>query len=360
MKSAHAILVVGAGLAGARCAETLRAEGYDGRLVLVGEEPIAPYARPALSKEFLAGAHRADELLLRPRRFWSERAIDLVLGHRVVSVDTRARTALAAAGRTFEWDALVLATGARARQLHVPAPRGVHVLRTLADATALRADLDRARSVVVVGGGFLGAEVASTSRTLGLDVALLEAGEAPLSRLLGTELGNALAARYRAHDVDLRTGASAAGFDTDARGALRAVVLSDGAVLPCEVAVVAIGVEPARELIPPMSTSLIQVCGDAAGGGHWTDAAASGTNAARTLLGLAPIMPPPPFFWSDQFGLRIQLVGDPTLAVGVKLEGWDDAFVARYCDGSGRIVAALAANRPEVIGAFRRELALAA
>ena len=133
------ILIVGAGLAGARCAETLRAEGFEGQLVLVGEEPVAPYERPALSKEFLLGERSANDLLFRPASFWVERRIELAVGERIVSLDPRAGTATSHRGTVFRWNALVLATGARPRRLPFPAPPGVCVLRTLADAAALLA-----------------------------------------------------------------------------------------------------------------------------------------------------------------------------------------------------------------------------
>ena len=183
------ILIVGAGLAGARCAETLRAEGFEGELVLVGEEPFPPYERPALSKEFLAGERSLEDLLLRPESFWLDRRIDLALGERVVSIDSRAGTATTHRRTVIRWNALVLATGARPRRLPFPAPPGVHVLRTVAEASALRDELVPDRRLVVVGGGFVGAEVASTARALGLEVTMLEQGPAPFARLLGEELG---------------------------------------------------------------------------------------------------------------------------------------------------------------------------
>ena len=170
------ILIVGAGLAGARCAETLRAEGFEGELVLVGEEPLPPYERPALSKEFLAGERSVEDLLLRPDSFWLDRRIELALGERVVSIDSRAGTATTHRRTVFRWNALVLATGARPRRLPFPAPPGVHVLRTVAEASALRDELVSDRRLVVVGGGFVGAEVASTARALGLEVTMLEQG----------------------------------------------------------------------------------------------------------------------------------------------------------------------------------------
>ena len=322
MKRPASILIAGAGLAGARCAETLRAEGYDGRIRLVGEEPFPPYERPALSKEFLAGERTADDLLLRPPGFWAEQEIELVLGRRVEPSD----------------ELLVVATGSRARRLAVP---GAHVLRTLADAIALRAELRPGRHLVVVGGGFVGAEVASTARRLGLRVTVLEAGPTPFARVLGTEVGDVLARRYRAHGVDLRTETTATALPG----------------IRCDLVLVAVGVEAARELV----RDGVHVCGDAAGGpGHWTSAAADGVAAARRILGLDPPPAQPPFFWSDQFGLRLQLVGDPSGARTVDLGGSENSFTARYLDADGRLVAALAANRAADVAAFRRELAFAA
>jgi 3-phenylpropionate/trans-cinnamate dioxygenase ferredoxin reductase component len=322
MKRPASVLIAGGGLAGARCAETLRAEGYDGRIRLVGEEPFPPYERPALSKEFLAGERSAEDLLLRPPGFWAEQEIELVLGRRVEP----------------SGEFLVVATGARARRLAVP---GAHVLRTLADAIALRAELRPGRHLVVVGGGFVGAEVASTARRLGLRVTVLEAGPTPFARVLGTEVGDVLARRYRAHGVDLRTETTAAALPG----------------IRCDLVLVAVGVEAARELV----RDGVHVCGDAAGGpGHWTSAAADGVAAARRILGLDPLPAQPPFFWSDQFGLRLQLVGDPSGARTVDLGGSENSFTARYLDADGRLVAALAANRAADVAAFRRELAFAA
>jgi 3-phenylpropionate/trans-cinnamate dioxygenase ferredoxin reductase component len=353
------VLIVGAGLAGARCAETLRAEGYAGSVVLVGDEPVPPYERPALSKELLAGTRSTGSLQLRPPDFWRKRGIELVLGHRVTRLDRVRRVGVTDVGRALQWDRLVLATGAKPRTLPFAAPSGVHFLRTLADAIALRADLVAARRLVVVGGGFVGAEVASTARELGVDVAMLEAGQTPFANVLQPKLGSVLARRYRAHGVELRTGVLAAGFRVDGSGRVRAVDLADGTLVRCDVALVAIGVAPERELV--RLAPGVEVAGDAAGGpGHWTTAAADGVAAARRLLGLEPLPAPAPFFWSDQFGLRIQLVGDPRAAEAVEIEGDDSNFVARYHASDGRLVAGLAANRPAAVRALRHELALAA
>lgn len=333
------ILIVGAGLAATRCAETLRAEGYEGRIRAVGEEPFAPYERPALSKEFLAGDRSIQQLFLRKPGFWAEREIELVLGRRIDFVERRAR------------EAVVVATGARARRPALPGANRAHVLRTLTDAIALKAELRPGRRLAVVGGGFVGAEVASTASILGVGVTVIESGSTPFATTLGVEVGDVLARRYRTHGVDLRTNATAASLET------RRVVLGDGTDVRCDVVLVAVGAEAARELV----SEGVEVCGDAAGGpGHWTSAATDGAAAARRILGLEPQPRQPPFFWSDQFGLRLQLVGDPTSAATVDLNGSEDSFTARYLAEDGRLVAALAANRSAAIAMLRRELAYAA
>lgn len=200
MSSPGTVVIVGAGLA--RCADTLRAQGYDGEVVLVGEEPHAPYERPALSKGFLTGKRDLAEMALHPPTFWADKGIDLRLGTRVTAVDREARTATTDDGVELHWDTLVLATGARVRRLHFPFPEGVHVLRTATDALALRDELVPGTHLVVVGGGFVGAEVASTARELGVGVTMLTTGLAPFARALGPEIGRLLAHRYRRRGVD--------------------------------------------------------------------------------------------------------------------------------------------------------------
>jgi 3-phenylpropionate/trans-cinnamate dioxygenase ferredoxin reductase component len=356
------VLIVGAGLAGARCAETLRAEGYDGKLVLVGDELLPPYERPALSKEFLAGTKPEHELLLRAPSFWAEREIELRLGQRVVRVDSRLRIALTAAGEELGWDVLVLATGARPRLLPFAVPEGVRTLRTVVDAGILREALVPGAHLVIVGGGFVGAEVASTAVDLGVRVTMLEALPTPFERTLGPALGRLLADRYRAHGVDLRVRTGAVGFGSGRDGAVRSVRLTDGSELRCDVALVGIGVEPAADLLSPaVPGAPVFACGDVSGGpGHWTSAAAEATAVARQIVGLPPQPVQPAYFWSDQFGLRLQLVGHPTKTAVVEFEGGEEGFLARYQNGEGRLVAALGANRPTEVASLRRELAFAA
>jgi NADPH-dependent 2,4-dienoyl-CoA reductase/sulfur reductase-like enzyme len=372
--SARSVVIVGAGLAGSRCAETLRAKGFDGRVVLVGEEPTAPYERPTLSKEFLAGER--DKVELREAEFWAERDIELVLGRRIESVDLLHRSA----GEGLDWDALVIATGARARRLPFDVPAGVHTLRTVADAEALRGELSPGSRLVIVGAGFVGAEVASTARKLGAEVTVLDIARVPLERVLGPEVGGLLADRYRARGVDLRPGTGLARFVEDARGRVSAVALSDGSSVPCSSALVAVGAEPAVELVEADRGGIptdacgrtalpgVYACGDVASAWrpsvsrrvrveHWTSAAGQAASVARAIMGEERPYDDLPYFWSDQFGLRLQHVGHAEEWAAVDIEGDPDSFTARYLDGEGRPRAALLANRPREVGALRRELA---
>jgi len=351
------VVIVGAGLAGARAAETLRAEGFDGRVVLVGDEPVAPYERPALSKEFLAGTRDEESLLLRKPGFWDGRGIELRLGQRVVSVDPTARRAYTSRGEALDFDHVVVATGVRPRRLPLERPEGVHELRTLADSRSLREELVPGARLVVVGGGFVGAEVASTARTLGLAVTVVEAAPAPVARVLGNAVGRLLADRWRAHGVDVRLHTGVVSFRADASGRIASVLLTDGADLRTDVVLVGVGVEAALELLPDRPAAHVHPAGDVVGPGHWTAAALDGAAAARRILGLAPAPPAPHYVWSDQFGLRLQVVGSPEPDDPFVLEGDADSFSVRYLDAKGATRAALLANRPAEAAGLRRRLA---
>ncbi len=331
------VLIVGAGLAGVRCAETLREESFGGRILLVGDEPVAPYERPALSKQLLAGTR--DDIALRPAPHWDELGIELRVGTRVRSFDPTRRTALVGDDE-IAWTHLVLATGARLRR-----PGG---LRTLEDALALRERLGPGVRLAVMGGGFVGTEVASTAVSLGAEVTLVEAASIPFERLLGHDVGELLAGRYRSYDVDVRLGSTE--------------------VPPHDVLLWAVGVEPVRDLLPELRSDAcgrtqlpgVYACGDVTGTGHWTAASGQAAAAAYTILGEERPYLDQSYVWSDQFGLRLQLVGDPVGAARVELNGGGDSFAARYLDREGRLQAALLANRTSEIAAVRRELALAA
>jgi 3-phenylpropionate/trans-cinnamate dioxygenase ferredoxin reductase subunit len=375
--SARSVVIVGAGLAGSRCAETLRAEGYDGRIVVAGDEPSPPYERPALSKAFLAGERQA--IGLRPPEFWAEREIELELGRRVERLDLARRTY--AGGPAA--DALVLATGARARALPGPAPAGVLTLRTAADAERLRGELGERRRLAIVGAGFVGAEVASTARSLNTSVTLIDVAPLPLAHVLGEEAGRVLADRYRAYGVDLRLGVGLSGFATSAAGRLTGLELADGSTVPCDAALIAIGAEPAAELLGGDRAGVetdacgrtaydgVYACGDVARSWrpslgahvrveHWTSAAGQAAAVARSIAGRPDPYDELPYFWSDQFGLRLQHVGHPQGWETTELDGDESSFCVRFRDRASRLVGALVANRPGAIGELRRELAGAA
>ena len=200
------ILIVGAGLAGARCAEALRAGGYDGRILVVGDEPHPPYERPALSKELLAGSRATAELALREPGFWTANRIELRLGTRIDTIDLRARRALIGPA-SIRWKQLVLATGVRARRIPgLDGMTGIHHLRTLDDAETLRDALAPGARLAIVGAGFVGLEVASSARALGLEVTVIEPAPVPFERTLGPAVGSLLAERARSAGVDLRLG----------------------------------------------------------------------------------------------------------------------------------------------------------
>jgi NADPH-dependent 2,4-dienoyl-CoA reductase/sulfur reductase-like enzyme len=363
------VVVVGAGLAGTRCAEALRAGGYEHPVTVIGGEPVGPYERPALSKEFLAGQRGGRDLLLRAAGSWAERSIDLRLGEPVERIDLQRRVVLVR-GREIPWSHLVLATGARARRLPAVELPGLHVLRTLGDALALRSALHPGRRLVVVGAGFVGAEVASTAVRLGVEVTMLEAETTPLARVAGTEVGLALAECWRSFGVTLHLGARIA------RVVAGRVELAEGAIVPYDVLLVAIGAQPASELLGgegALATDScgrtrhpgVFACGDVAAFDgrrteHWTSAAGQATAVASAIMGSPTPYVDTPYFWSDQFGLRLQMVGVPDGWRRVELDGDPLSFRARYLDEEGTALAVLLANRPADVAEARRELARAA
>lgn len=379
------IVIVGASLAGLRTGEALRAEGFAGELVIVGDESRAPYDRPPLSKEVLAGTWEPERIALRQSEGLDA---DWRLGQPAVALDPKARRVGLADGTEVGFDGLVVATGTRPRRLAAvdPSRPGVHELRTLDDAVALRRDLVAGARVVVVGAGFIGVEVASTARALGLEVAMVSP-EPPLAA------AGALAVAHATHllteaDVALHLGrvvASVAGT-----GRPVAVVLDDGTRLPADVVVSAVGVTPATGWLEgsglPLDNGLVceatlavvaaervVAAGDVArwpnsrcGGAsmrieHWTNATEHARAAARTLLrgdGAEPHRSLP-LFWSDHFGGRLQSVGLPGLAdrfedVEGTVEG-NGRFAARAYRGD-RLIGGLTWGRPRTLIALRAEL----
>ncbi len=283
-------------------------------------------------------------------------------GQRVERVDVCSRTAVVG-GELLHWDALVLATGARARTLP-----GAVSLRTLHDARRIAHLARPSARVVIVGAGFVGAEVASTLAPRVAATTIVEPGRQPLHRALGNEVGALLATRYRARGVDVLLGAAVRAVEP-AQGR---VVLADGRTLEADLIVAGIGATPAGELLGggPVATDAsgrtglprVYACGDVAlwngrPGGHWTGAAGQARAVAHAIAGEPAPYDAPAYFWSEQFGLRLQHLSRSDTWAAVELEGDDDSFAARYLDRDGRLVAALAANRADTVARLRRELA---
>lgn len=383
MSAPSSVTVVGASLAGLRAAETLRRDGFDGPITLIGDEAHEPYDRPPLSKQVLAGDWEPDRIALTPSDKLADLDLDLRLGATAAGFDLASRTLRLTGGEnegeTLEVDALLIATGARCRTLGQPR-EGVHLLRSLDDCLALRADFDAAPDrVVVVGAGFIGAEVAATARTRGLDVTVVEALSAPLIRVLGPAMGEVCAAVHRDHGVDLRTGVGVEGFD--GAGRVERVRLTDGSAVDASVVVVGIGVVPNTEWLKGSGLALDDgvVCdaaglaapGVAAAGDvarwpnrrfgeamrveHWDNAAAQGAHSARALLGAAEPYEPVPWFWSDQYDRKIQLAGHVRPDDEVRVVAGSVAerrFAALYGRG-GRLMGALGFNRPRHVMRYR-------
>ncbi|MEU6592719.1 FAD-dependent oxidoreductase [Streptomyces sp. NPDC046881] len=380
------VTIVGASLAGLYAARELRTQGFDGRLVIVGEEPHHPYDRPPLSKDFLTG--RADEsgLALTDADETAGLDAEWLLGVRARGLDTRGRTVLLDDGRTVSTDGVVIATGAAARRLPGDSLTGVHTLRTLDDARALRADLTRGtRRVVVIGGGFIGAETASSCARLGHEVTVVEAAPLPLVPQLGARMASVCAALHRRGGVALVTGTGVAALRGTA--AVTGVDLADGRTLPADVVIVGIGAAPNTAWLAGSTlalhdgvlcddgcvTALPQVVavGDVArvGGAraeHWTSATEQPRVAVTNLLAghTRATARPLPYFWSDQYDSRIQFAGryreGDTVHVTegeITDEGTPgtSGFLARY-ERDGRTVAVLGVDRPRAFLRARREL----
>lgn len=387
MVSPGRIVVVGASLAGLRAVEELRRLGFAGTCTLVGAEPHLPYDRPPLSKGFLAGTTDVDGLALR-RTDYDDLALDLRLGVRAVGLDVAGRTVHLADGTAEPYDACIVATGATPRMLPNPSGlTGVHAVRTLDDALALRADLASAPRVVVVGAGFIGAETAATCRGLGLAVTMLEAAPSPMARGIGPRLGNTLGSLHRDHGVDLRLGVGVAGLEGSGR--VERVRLDDGTAVDADVVVVGIGVTPATDWLAGSGLALddgvvcdatlaaapgVVAAGDLArwpngafGGTvmrleHWTNATEMGVAAAARVLADDDDAVPfstVPFVWSDQYDVKVQIAGhvrgdDDIEIVDGSLE--ERRFVALF-GRAGRCTGAVAFSRPRLLMQYRRLIA---
>ena len=334
------IVIVGGGLAGARAAQTLREEGYDGPVHLVREEPERPYERPPLSKEYLAGTAPREAGDVHPEGWYAEHDVDLVLGHRATMLDLPGRAVVLDDGTRLPFRKALLATGARSRRLSGPGSgeglTGVHYLRTRAESDALRAAIaDGGRRVVVVGAGWIGLEVAAAARTYGNDVTVLGPETVPLSRALGDELGAVFADLHRRHGVNLRMRTAVAEI-AGASGRVTSVVLDGGERVPADVVVVGIGAVPNDELARDAGLQVdggvvvderlrssdpdVHAVGDVAKAfhpvlgrhlrvEHWATALNAAPIAARAMLGRDVVDDLVPYFYTDQFDLGMEYSG---------------------------------------------------
>ena len=364
-------IVVGANMTGGAAVQALRERGFDGRLVLVGEEPHLPYERPPLSKEYLRGEQELETVFLHPDAWYRDNGIDLRLGTVVTRVDPRGREVELEGGERIRYEALLLATGARPRHLEGPESDRILYLRTIEDADRIRARLARARHLVLVGAGFIGAEVAASARTLGKEVTVIEGAPVPLARALGEEMGRVYGGIHRDHGVDLRTGSGVESFrETDGGVVVRT---SDGRSVEGDAVVVGVGILPRTELAeeaglavdngvlvdPACRTSVegIFAAGDVANHEHpvfgrrirvehFDNALKMGTHVAGSMLGGDEPFDDPHWFWSDQYDVNLQYGGFAYEWDDIVTRGSveDRDFCAFYLK-DGVLLAALGLNR---------------
>ncbi|MFD8303597.1 NAD(P)/FAD-dependent oxidoreductase [Streptomyces sp. NPDC059690] len=380
------VAVVGASLAGLSAARSLRKQGYDGRLVVIGDETHRPYDRPPLSKEFLAGTLGEADLVLEAEG--EDLGAEWLLGTRATGLDRTSRALRLADGRQVPADGVVIATGAAARTLPGSAGlAGVHTLRTLDDARALRDELTRGGRLVVIGGGFVGAEVASTAYALGLDVTVVEAAPTPLAGPLGEAMGAVVSGLHADHGVRLLCGVGVKGLSGEKR--VDAVLLEDGRSVPADIVVVGVGARPCVEWLEDSGIALdngvkcgadgrtslagVVAVGDCANWydpragahrrvEHWTGARERPDAAVAALLAggaVEPGVPRPPYFWSDQYGVKIQFAGHAAGADSVTVEAGavGDRDVLAVYRRAGEPVAVLGMNQPRLFTRWRKQLA---
>jgi 3-phenylpropionate/trans-cinnamate dioxygenase ferredoxin reductase subunit len=339
------IVIAGGGLAAQRAAESLRALGHDGPLTMLAAEPRAPYDRPPLSKAILAG--ETLDLRLRPAAWHADNGVELLTGTPATGLDHEARRIRTPSG-DVPYDELLIATGAT--PVTLPGLPHAQALRTLDDALELAGHLKPGARIAVVGAGLIGQEIASAAAARRAHATLIDVATRPFDALLGPGQGDWLRARHEEAGVTLRLGRrlTAAGED--------ALILDDGARVPADHVVVAIGVRP--ELAWTGLRTLpagIRLAGDCTGSAHWEAAVRQGQDAARAILGLPRKPETPPLVWSDQHGARIQRLGDPANADRVHRDGDDTAFTLTFTR-AGRPIATTLVNRPGAVQQARRAL----
>jgi 3-phenylpropionate/trans-cinnamate dioxygenase ferredoxin reductase component len=335
MSSSDTFVIVGAGMAGGKAAETLRGEGFDGRIVLVGAEAHRPYERPPLSKDYLRGESETPAWLQEDEGWYAANDVELRTSSVVQSIDADGKTVVLSGGERIDADRVLLATGGEPRSLPVPGGDldGVHLLRTIEDSNAIRGVIESGGRLVVIGGGWIGCEVAASARQKGMDVTLVESLELPLLRVLGPELGAFYRDVHADQGVDLRFGAGVEAIE--GAGRAERVKLADGSTIDCSAVVVGIGVAPRVDLVKDIvridngvvvderlqsSVEGIFACGDIANAAHpvfgrhvrvehWANALEQGPAAARSMLGQDVSYDKVPYFFSDQYDVGMEYAG---------------------------------------------------
>ena len=360
MTTQPGFIIVGGGLAGALAAETLREEGFDGRITLLGEEPHRPYERPPLSKDYLQGKAARDSIFAYAEPWYADHAVELRLGTAVTSLDPALRTVTTATGEQLDYDKLLLTTGSTPRRLNVPGADldGVHYLRSVDDSERIKAGFDQAHRVAIIGAGWIGLETAAAARNAGVDVTLLERSELPLLHVLGPETAPIFADLHRDHGVDLRSQVAVAEL-SGRNGAVTGVILSDGSRIEADMVLVGVGITPNTQLAAQAGLDVdngilvdehlrssdvnIFAAGDVANAynprlgrhlrvEHWANARRQGAVAGKTMLGQDAIDARPSYFFTDQYDLSMEYTGD------IGPSGYDRVIFRRHADPRELIV----------------------
>ena len=379
MSDPRTFVIVGGGLAGAKAAETLRTEGFEGRLALIGAEAELPYERPPLSKSYLAGESTLAEARVHDRSFYDEHDVELVAGA-ATTLDVPSREVGLADGTRIGYDRLLIATGAVPRRPPIDGADldGVRVLRTVADADALREVIRRRGRLAVIGAGWIGSEVAATARSQGADVALIEHADTPLQHVLGPQLGAFFADLHRGHGVRMAMGATVTRIEAGPR-----VVLADGSAIDADAIVLGVGVAPATALAQAAglhvedgvvadaqlrtSADGVFAAGDVASVfhpryarhvrvEHWANAADQGAAAARSMLDRGEAYTKVPYFFSDQYDLGMEYFGLHARGDRLVVRGdlAEACFRAYWIGPDGTITAGMHANDWDAGGPIRQ------
>ena len=372
--SVERVVIVGAGQAGAQVATSLRQGGFDGGIVLLGDEPDLPYQRPPLSKKFLTGEVAAERAYIKPQAFYEQNRVELALARRVAGIDRAAGRVIDSQGTVWAYDALVLCMGTRSRRLAVEGGElpGVRYLRTMADARDIRGQAVSAGRAVVVGGGYIGLEVAASLRHLGAEVTVLEAQERVMNRVVAEPVSRFFTAEHRRHGVEILTGAGVSGFSGKDR--VEAVAGSGGELWPTDLVVVGVGAVPNDELareagLEVANGIVVDSTGRTSDPAIWAagdvtnlpsglfdrrlrlesvhNAMAQAKAVAGSILGVPQPYDEVPWFWSDQYDIKLQIAGLSIAGDSVLLRGdpGTRAFSCLYMK-DGRLMAVDAINRP--------------